>query len=103
MDLKWVNEFYSGCAITINIKFNKGICQDQCGLATSSRKWAAKVWNGSVPNYLKPLQAARPSPFPNRPPHAYVSGATVLSCWPCGPLWKRALVLEDQVSQDYAR
>ena len=59
MDLKWVNEFYSGCAITINIKFNPGICKDECGLATSSRKVAAKLWNGTVPNYLSPLDAAK--------------------------------------------
>lgn len=34
MDLKWCNEFYSGCVVTINIDFHKGICKDECGLAT---------------------------------------------------------------------
>lgn len=34
MDLKWCNEFYSGCAVTININFHPSICRDECGLAT---------------------------------------------------------------------
>lgn len=52
MDLKWCNELYPGCAITINFKYDPKICKDQCGLATSSRKHAIKLWNGKVPNYL---------------------------------------------------
>lgn len=59
MDLKWCNEFWSGCVVTINIKFNPGICKDECGLATSSRKVAAALWNGEVPQYLDPLKAAK--------------------------------------------
>ena len=59
MDLKWCNEFWSGCIVTINIKFHPGICKDECGLATSSRKVARKVWNGTVPKWLPPLQAAQ--------------------------------------------
>ena len=59
MDLKWCNEFWSGCIVTINIKFHKGICKDECGLATSSRKVAAKLWNGAVPKWLDPLKAAQ--------------------------------------------
>jgi len=59
MDLKWVNEFYSGCVVTLNIKFNEGVCKDECGLATSSRKWAKQVWNGTVPKWLSPMQAAK--------------------------------------------
>jgi hypothetical protein len=58
MDLKWCNELYPGCVVTINIKFNPGICKDECGLATSSRKVAAKLWNGKVPDYLTSQQAA---------------------------------------------
>ena len=58
MDLKWVNEFWSGCAITINVKFNPEICKDECGLATSSRKVAAKLWNGRMPTHLSPTSAA---------------------------------------------
>ena len=59
MDLKWCNELWSGCAITINIAFHEGICRDECGLATSSRKWAAKLWNGGMPKHLGPLRAAQ--------------------------------------------
>jgi len=59
MDLKWCNELWSGCAITINIAFHEGICRDECGLATSSRKWAAKLWNGGMPKHLGPGRAAQ--------------------------------------------
>eukprot|EP00040_Diaphanoeca_grandis_P035302 m.221498 g.221498 ORF g.221498 m.221498 type:complete len:464 (-) comp33350_c0_seq4:44-1435(-) len=58
MDLKWCNELYPGCAITINFKFDPLICKDQCGLATSSRKHAIKLWNGVVPKYLSCVNAA---------------------------------------------
>jgi hypothetical protein len=59
MDLKWCNELYPGCAITINIKFNPAICRDFCGLATSSRKCWIKLWNGNVPNHLEAAVAAK--------------------------------------------
>ncbi len=59
MDLGWCNKYASGCAITINIKFDRKICKDFCGLATSSRKVAIKLWNGRVPKYLDPMQAAK--------------------------------------------
>jgi len=59
MDLKWCNELHHGCAITINIKFNPGICKDHCGLATSSRKVWAKLWNGQVPSHLEAPEAAK--------------------------------------------
>ena len=90
MDLKWCNELYPGCVITINIEFNEGeasasttfpvpgipwprvmpphplpvclpgICKDQCGLATSSRKWWARLWNGGVPKWLEVRTVALP-------------------------------------------
>ena len=59
MDLKWCNELYPGCVVTINFKHHPGICEDMCGLATSSRKHAIKLWNGRVPKYLSPGEAAR--------------------------------------------
>eukprot|EP00471_Norrisiella_sphaerica_P007187 CAMPEP_0184478010 /NCGR_PEP_ID=MMETSP0113_2-20130426/131_1 /TAXON_ID=91329 /ORGANISM="Norrisiella sphaerica, Strain BC52" /LENGTH=400 /DNA_ID=CAMNT_0026855641 /DNA_START=202 /DNA_END=1404 /DNA_ORIENTATION=+ len=59
MDLAWVNEHHEGCAITINIKFNPKICRDYCGLATSSRKVAKKLWNGRIPFYLEAEEAAK--------------------------------------------
>ena len=59
MDLKWCNEFWSGCAVTINIKFAPRICRDECGLATSSRKKWAKIWNGETPSWLDPMAAAK--------------------------------------------
>lgn len=59
MDLQWCNEIFPGSAITINIKYNPSICRDFCGLATSSRKVAAKVWNGRVPRHLEATQAAQ--------------------------------------------
>jgi hypothetical protein len=59
MDLKWCNELYPGCAITINIKFNPGICKDFCGLATSSRKHWIKLWNGKIPKHMHAAEAAK--------------------------------------------
>uniref|UniRef100_A0A6U2XYV3 Cytidyltransferase-like domain-containing protein n=1 Tax=Lotharella globosa TaxID=91324 RepID=A0A6U2XYV3_9EUKA len=59
MDLKWCNHYYPGCAITINIKFNEKICRDYCGLATSSRKVAIRLWNGKFPSHLESLDAAK--------------------------------------------
>lgn len=59
MDLKWVNAWAAGCAITINVKFSPRICKDECGLATSSRKVAARLWNGRAPSWLGPEAAAK--------------------------------------------
>jgi len=59
MDLAWCNALHPGCAVTINIKYNPKICRDYCGLATSSRKVAIKLWNGRIPVHLEPEKAAR--------------------------------------------
>lgn len=59
MDLKWCNELYPGSVITLNFKFQGGICKDMCGLATSSRKFWRKLWNGKVPTYLEAPEAAK--------------------------------------------
>eukprot|EP00462_Mataza_sp_D1_P007078 CAMPEP_0175121624 /NCGR_PEP_ID=MMETSP0087-20121206/1271_1 /TAXON_ID=136419 /ORGANISM="Unknown Unknown, Strain D1" /LENGTH=415 /DNA_ID=CAMNT_0016403185 /DNA_START=198 /DNA_END=1445 /DNA_ORIENTATION=+ len=59
MDLKWCNELFHGCVVTINIKFHPGVCKDMCGLATSSRKHAIKLWNGVIPKHLEAEQAAQ--------------------------------------------
>lgn len=59
MDLKWCNELWPGSVITINIKFHPKVCSDQCGLATSSRKHAIKLWNGRIPKHLEAEQAAQ--------------------------------------------
>jgi len=59
MDLKWVNEHWNGCIVTINIKFHAGICKDECGLATSSRKVLAKIWDGKPPTHLTAMEAAQ--------------------------------------------
>ena len=59
MDLKWCNELYPGCVVTINISFHPSICKDRCGLATSSRRVAIRLWNGSFPSYLEAGEAAK--------------------------------------------
>jgi len=59
MDLKWCNELYHGCAVTINFKHHPGICKDQAGLATSSRKHWRTLWNGKIPKYLEAGIAAK--------------------------------------------
>ena len=45
--------------MTVNIKFSKAICRDECGLATSSRKKWVKIWNGAKPDWLDPMTAAK--------------------------------------------
>jgi len=59
MDLKWCNELYHGCVVTINFKHHPGICKDQAGLATSSRKHWRTLWNGKVPKALEAGVAAK--------------------------------------------
>lgn len=59
MDLKWCNELFHGPVVTINFKHHPGICEDQCGLATSSRKHWKTLWNGKVPDYLEAGIAAK--------------------------------------------
>lgn len=58
MDLSWCNELYPGCVVTINLKFSPKVCKDMCGLATSSRKHAIKLWNGNFPSHLEAVDAA---------------------------------------------
>lgn len=57
MDLPFCNKYASGCVVTINIKFNPAICKDMCGLATSSRKHAIRLWNGKFPKHLEAKEA----------------------------------------------
>ena len=59
MDLKWCNELHPGCVITLNIQFHPGICKDQCGLATSSRRHWMRLWNGKRPDHLEAGEAAK--------------------------------------------
>lgn len=59
MDLDWANALHPGCVITINFKYHKDICRDQCGLATSTRKHWCKMWpSGKPPTELSAEQAA---------------------------------------------
>ena len=59
MDLKWCNELHPGCVVTINIRYHPYICKDRCGLATSSRRTAIRLWNGVFPRYLEAGEAAK--------------------------------------------
>lgn len=59
MDLKWCNELHPGCVVTINIRYHPYICKDRCGLATSSRRTAIRLWNGVFPSYLEAGEAAQ--------------------------------------------
>jgi hypothetical protein len=58
MDLKWCNELYAGCVVSINIKYHPDVCKDYCGLATSSRKHGVRVWNGKIPTHFTAVEAA---------------------------------------------
>jgi glycerol-3-phosphate cytidylyltransferase-like family protein len=59
MDLKWCNELHPGCVVTINIRYHPSIWKDRCGLATSSRRAAIRLWNGVFPRYLEAGEAAK--------------------------------------------
>ena len=57
MDLPFCNKYGSGCVVTINIKFNPDVCKDLCGLATSTRKHAIRLWSGKFPKHLGAKEA----------------------------------------------